>query len=173
MTMNVLDPEFLGELSAFLKKAMRATYAGNGAPVSDPDVQRPGFKEFVYGDGEWRYRDSYTGFLTSAGQEVVWYNDIPVWTQSYAGGMLPDYRKSELAKRCFAFLKDALVHGDKTIRFQARGPRVFQHDEWRYQCKYGESGLVDFHGREEVSHDGRPVFFHHFFGGVIIHQEQS
>ncbi|MBI4437385.1 hypothetical protein HY631_00315 [Candidatus Uhrbacteria bacterium] len=169
--MNVLDPVFLRDLNSFLGRATLQTYAGNGLPVPPRDTQRsPGFKELVYREGSWLYRDSYTGFLTSAGQEIVCYNDVPVWSQSYAGGMRERYRDPDLARDCFRFLKDALTAGGRPHAFQPRGPRLHEESGWRYVCTWN-GDITDFQGQETIRCSGSTsiIFFHRFFGGVILH----
>ena len=68
----------------FLGKASLATYAGGG-PGVDPELVERGMKELEYGDldGEWYYKDSYSGFFQSFGREVVWHNGKPFWCQVY------------------------------------------------------------------------------------------
>lgn len=73
------------ELNRFIGKATKATYAGGGGKVDQP--HRSGFNELEYLEEDWYYRDSYTGFLRSWGQEVVWYKGEPYWTCLYGGGM--------------------------------------------------------------------------------------
>ena len=55
----------LNKLHEFVSKAGAATYAGGGKEEDNP--QRPGFKELVYMEGDFSYRDSYTGFTRSRG----------------------------------------------------------------------------------------------------------
>ena len=48
-------------------------------------------KELEFKEGDWYYKDSYTGFFQSWGREVVWYNKKPFWTQIYGGGMNKEF----------------------------------------------------------------------------------
>src|SRR5688572_7195828 len=122
--------EILDQLNGFLAKAMLATYAGEGKEVKS---QRPGFKEFEYQETPFYYRDSYIGWFKSAGQETVWYNDKPFWTQLYGGGMHPEYHdNAEFASQTFSFLKKAMSAGDKGTIFQPRGLNGFQDRDWKY-----------------------------------------
>ena len=68
-----MDENFKKELNEFLGKAMLATYAGSG-PEADSGT---GFTELEFKEGDYLYRDSYTGFFQSWGREVVWYNGKP------------------------------------------------------------------------------------------------
>lgn len=67
------DPE---QLAGFLVRAKAKTYAGNGKASA---TQRPGFRELGFSDGAWSYRDSYAGFYSATGQEVVRFKGRPVW----------------------------------------------------------------------------------------------
>ncbi|MDP1743199.1 MAG: DUF5680 domain-containing protein, partial [Candidatus Amesbacteria bacterium] len=110
----------LNKLQEFIQKAGAATYAGGGKEEENPE--RPGFKELVYTEGDWNYRDSYTGFFRARGMEVVRFQNIPVWTASYGGGMITG--KEDLAKVTYSFLKKAMLAKDKNI-FSGRGPNHF------------------------------------------------
>ncbi len=155
-------------LNKFLGKASKETYAGGGGKVDEP--WRKGFNELEYTDGDWCYRDSYTGFLRSWGQEVVWHKDEPYWMCLYGGGMLGEYMNSSFANETFSFLKKALSAGDKEDRFQPRGPKDFAEGRWKYHCEV-TGGIEKFDGHEEISCDGNVVFTHDFVGGLIISQD--
>src|SRR3989304_1980540 len=101
-----MDQNLLDQLHKFLREASKATYAGDGA---EAEPWRKGFKELEYRDGDWYYRDSYTGFFQSWGQEIVWYQDKPVWNSLYGGGMVEEFHGDrDFAKQTFEFLKKAL-----------------------------------------------------------------
>lgn len=161
----------LKQLNEFLGKAALATYAGGGKKV-DPTkpgfvARFPGFKELEYGEGDFYYRDSYAGFFRSAGQEVVWYKDKPVWTQVYCGGMTITYCDDEkFAKETFNFLKRALSAGEKCRAFQPRGKNGFKEGEREYRCKM-KGDIADFAGSEKILHNKKTVFTHQFFGGLL------
>lgn len=163
--------DFLKKLNIFLGKAALATYAGSGEKV-DPEtsgfVSRfPGFKELEYKEGPFYYRDSYSGFFASFGQEVVFYENKPVWTQLYGGGMQSEYRADkEFAHQTFDFLKKALSHGEKIDSFQPRGEKNFKDNEWEYSCDWS-GDITKFKGDEEIFYKNKLVFTHHFFGGLI------
>ena len=131
----------LEQLNEFLGKAALATYAGGGKTVdpSTPDfVSRlPGFKELEYKEKDFYYRDSYAGFFTSAGQEIVWFKGKPVWTQVYGGRMVPEFQNEEaFAHNTFDFLKKAMSHGEKKESFQPRGEKEFKDGDWEYRCNW-------------------------------------
>src|SRR3990167_4372346 len=78
-----MKPKFIPqELFDFVDRAGKATYAGGGKYEENPE--RPGFFELVYNEElPWYYRDSYTGHSRSGGQEIVRFNDKPIWWSGY------------------------------------------------------------------------------------------
>jgi hypothetical protein len=156
--------DFLNALTAFHGKASCATYAGNaGQAVSE----RQDFIELEYREGPWYYCDSYTGFLRSWGQEVIYYDNRAVWTNLYGGGMEPDCMRSDIAHETFVFLKASLSVGDKTRVFQPRGPESFSSGAWTYACSW-QGQISGFSGDELISHQGKTLFRHRFQGGLVI-----
>ena len=154
----------LAQLNGFLIRASKATYAGGGGEVTP---SRTGFRELEYCEGDWCYRDSYTGFLRSWGQEIVWQKGKPVWTCLYGGGMTETRMDTELADKTFAFLKQALAAGNQEAIFQPRGPKRFSDGDWKYECVI--KGSIDqFNGHESICYGGDAVFTHDFFGGLVI-----
>lgn len=155
----------IDELKKFILKASAATYAGGGKEEEVP--QRPGFKELVYTEGDWSYRDSYTGFYRARGMEVVRHKNIPVWTASYGGGMITD--KENLANETYTFLKKAMLAKDPA-KYSARGPQSYKEGDFEY--KYLQEGsLEEFNGYEEIYYHHELIFFHRIIGGTIINNE--
>lgn len=165
-----MTDELLQALHQFMARASKATYASGGGKVDKP--WRQGFKELEYREGDWYYRDSYTGFLRSWGQEVIWYKDKPVWTCLYGGGMEPQKMDVAFANETFGFLKKAFLAADKESVFQPRGPLDFQDGGWKYRCEV-EGDIRKFSGHEFISQDGDTVFIHDFVGGVVIGQDED
>ena len=159
-----MDKKLLEELNRFIGRASKATYAGGGG---EAESWRIGFKELEYRENDWYYRDSYSGFLRSWGQEVVWQSDKPVWTCLYGGGMTDSRLDGDFAKKTFVFLKQALSAGDKVNVFQPRGPKELSDNNWKYQCKV-EGNTDKFNGHESISYKGETVFTHDFLGGIVI-----
>lgn len=157
--MNYLFPK--KELKDFISKAAKSTYAGGGKPVENP--QRPGFIELVYLEGDYSYRDSYSGFYRSRGMEVVRYKNEVVWSSSYGGGMTDG--NEELASKTFEFLKKAMS-ANKEGFDTFRGPHEFKKDDWKYIYKQ-EGDVLEFSGHEEIYYKNKFVFFHKIIGGII------
>jgi len=148
-------------LYEFIVKASAATYAGGAKPEKRPE--RSGFLELVFREGDFYYRDSYTGFCRSRGMEVVRFKGKPIWSSSYGGGMVKG--KEKLAEKTFNFLKTAMLAKD--ISFQSfRGPKLLKEGDWKYQ--YQQSGNVEeFSGYEKIFYKNQLVFFHKIIGGEI------
>jgi len=151
----------LNKLQEFVQRAGAATYISGGKEEENPE--RPGFKELVYIEGDWNYRDSYIGFTRSRGMEVVRYQRTPVWSTSYGGGMVRG--KENLAKETFSFLKKVMLAKNPST-FSARGPLNLKEGDWEY--KYLQEGdIEEFNGYEEIYFKGEFFFFHRIIGGVI------
>lgn len=149
------------QLIEFIDRAGKATWAGGGKPEANPE--RPGFIELVYSEGDWIYRDSFTGFYRSRGMEVVRYKGIPVWSALYGGGMVSG--KDDLTEETFRFLKQAMST-DQEGFISFRGPHMYSEGAWVYT--YTQEGTVEeFQGFEEISHKGQVAFFHRMIGGMI------
>jgi len=153
----------LKELSQFLVKAKIQTYAGDGKKISP---QRSGFKEIEFSNGDWYYRDSYCGFYSAPGQEVVRYKGKPIWMMSYSGGMKKKYHGNfEFAKQTYDFLKEALKRVDESKPF--RGPDNFKKGDYEYISKV-EGDVKSFVGTEKIFYKGEEVFRQNYIGGLIV-----
>jgi len=154
----------LQALNDFLEKATLATYAGGGERIK---TEKKGFFDLEHRDGDFYYRDSFAGYLASHGQEIVWYQDKPVWMCSYAGGMRGSKTDdAAFANETFGFLKQAMRSGKKSKDFQPRGPKNFKDGSWAYinDCT---GNISNFKGHEEIHYKGEKIFEHDYFGGVL------
>lgn len=149
------------QLRAFIARAAAATYAGGGAREKNPE--RKDFVELVYAEGDFSYRDSYTGFYRSRGMELVRQNGVPIWATMYGGGMIEG--KEELADKTFTFLKKAMST-NKNGFDSFRGPHELVDGDWKYT--YTQEGDVnEFHGSEEIYYQRKLIFFHRIIGGLV------
>lgn len=156
----------LKELAKFLVKAKRQTYAGEGGEVTP---ERPGFKELEYSEGSYNYRDSYTGFFSAPGQEIVRLKGVPIWSMAYSGGMKPEYHNNvEFAEKTFTFLINALLRVTEDIPF--RGPKNFKEGDFEYINKV-EGDIASFRGQEKILFEGKEVFSQDYIGGLIVHKK--
>src|SRR3989344_3497413 len=100
----------------------------------------------------------------------------PVWTMSYDGGMLPNFRDNvAFAKETFVFLKRALSLCPEHIPF--RGPYELRDREMKFQyINFPEGNVTDFRGSEHIHinvsvdspHPVLEVFRQNYFGGLVI-----
>lgn len=149
------------QLLSFLDKATRSTYVGGGKAEEHPE--REGFTELAYQEGNFSYRDSYTGFYLSWGEEIVRFNDKPIWTSLYGGGMVEG--KEALAEATFGFLKKAMSQREEGF-FSVRGPHLFEEEDFKHT--YTQNGDYDnFSGHQEIFYKGELVFFHNVIGGLV------
>ena len=154
------------ELARFLVKAKTNAWAADEKEI---EPQRPGFKELEFNDGDWNYRDSYTGYFCAPGQEIVRYQNIPVWAMAYDGGMAEPFMEDRnLAKKTFAFLKRALMSVTEEEPF--RGPSNLKDGaEWIYSNRF-LGDIERFKGEEKIMHNGSLVFSQNYIGGLILHK---
>jgi len=77
-----MDKEFLTKLNIFIGEASLKTYAGGGSEIDSSEV---GFHELEHQDGDFYYKDSYSGHYQSSIFSVV-------YTFNYwLGKTLPSY----------------------------------------------------------------------------------
>ncbi len=162
-----VESAWLLELSHFIVEANTHTWAGDGVEVPP---QRPGYKELEYKRGDWYLRDSYTGYFRAPGMTTVYYNEIPVWTQSYGGtGMAESHYP--MAEPTFQFLRAALKRVTPELPF--RGPKEFTRKDFRYRFHLDEGDITDFAWRESISYQGIAVFLQRGFGGLVVHKTRQ
>ena len=150
------------QLYEFIHKATAATYASGGA--YEKVSERPEFLEMTFKSGDWSYRDSYTGFYRSRGMEVIRYQDQPVWTSAYGGGMVKGCEPQ--ASETFNFLKRAMLAKSEDKQ-SFRGPDCFKEGDWEY--RYIQKGdVAQFTGHEEIHFQDKLFFFHDIIGGLVI-----
>ena len=154
----------LKKLAKFLVKAKRNTYASG----SEENIksQRPDFKELEFKEGNWIYRDSYSGFFRAPGQEIVRFNGKPIWNMSYDGGMLPEFFGDvDFAIQTFKFLIKAMKMINESKPF--RGPPNLKDGNWEYKMKL-EGNIKNFRGTEKILFKRKIVFAQNFMGGLIL-----
>jgi len=154
----------LSELAKFLIEAKISTYASHNSDKIVP--QRPNFDELVFSKGDWDYRDSYCGFFSAPGQEVVSFKETPIWAMAYSGGMLSKYWGDvNFAKETFGFLKSAL--GLVKVSAPYRGPKKLKKGDFEYTSKV-KGDITSFVGHEVINFKGKKVFEQDYIGGLIV-----
>ena len=145
------------ELVAFLIKAKRQTYASGRSPDHS---SRPNSHDLHFTEGDYAYIDTYLGGFYFIGEEAVWYQGIPVWGMNYYGKMLAAKIPDGFSK----FLKAALMRVPREMPF--RGPEEFHDGVFSYHCSV-DGNLERFVGEEEISCDGKAIYWLAFHGGEI------
>lgn len=153
------------ELIQFIAKAHRHTYA---APKETREKHRlkipvlPGHVDYRFSDGAWSYHDSYAGQLRAPGREVVFFEDLPVWSMSYAGMIKDDFKND--AGEIYVFLRKALMNFDDSIPF--RGPSSWREGSFEYTFLF-EGDVAYFSGRESITRNGVEVFFQNVMASAV------
>ena len=150
-------------LAKFLVKAKINTYASNGSEITP---QRPGFNELEFIERDLEYRDSYCGFFSAPGQEIVRYKGKPVWNMAYNGGMSKEYISNiEFSGKVYKFLKEALKKVEESKPF--RGPNNLKQGNFEY-INVSSGNIASFKGTEKIFYQGKEVFRQDYIGGLII-----
>lgn len=144
-------------LKAFLVRAKRATYAGNG--IQQEDASRPQSKNLRYEEAEHglRYLDSYFGQEQFAGEEAVWKDQTPLWIMNYCGRSIAEGFDA-------AFLKAALSQVAEDAPY--RGPIEYQEGSLLYVNNFA-GDMRWFFGREEIYKSGVSVYECVYHGGAV------
>lgn len=151
-------PQISEGLINFLIAAKRVTYAGDGGGT---DAVLPGSRQLEYRQGPYVYRDIYFGSDFFAGQEVVSYEERPVWTMIYAGGMIATADTVAV----YTILKTALLRVKPERPY--RGPAEYRQADWLYRDRSG--GTPErFDGEEEIWQDQMCVYRLKYAGGALV-----
>ena len=158
---------WLRELTEFVVEANLNTWAADGAEVSP---ERAGYKELEYVKGDWRLRDSYTGFFRAPGMTTVYYKGTPVWNMQYGGhGMTDGYENR--ADTTFRFLRAALSKVTQELPF--RGPVEYIEGNNRYVFELIHGDVTDCLWREEITEDDILTFTQTGMAGIMIHKDSD
>jgi len=142
------------DLIDFLCRAKGATYAANGTTIAS---SRPSSHDYQYTEGDCTYLDSYFGGEKFVGEEVLYHQEIPIFSMNYSGRVLGDGFSGD-------FLKEVLLLVPKEYPF--RGPFVHQNGDFSYHCIV--NGDVEwFQGYEEIFLLKDKVYECFYHGGSI------
>jgi hypothetical protein len=145
------------DLASFLVTAKQNTYA-SGKPG---EILEDGTQEFLFQEGEFRYRDRFLGGSAFIGQELVWQSDRLVWGMNYYG-VATSAAPPELGH----FLKKALhrVSVDRPFR----GEHALLEDGFEYRDE-SQGDIDSFTGVELITYDGTEVYHLVYHGGSLDH----
>ena len=147
------------ELNSFIVRAKAATYVGSGEHV---EPCRPGSHDLRFTDGKWTYLDSYFGGTDFIGEEVVYFDEKPVWAMNYYGHILPDdlITGSQAGQMIKASLSRMYMEG----RFL--GGFEYTENDLTY-VDASEGNTDSFHGREIIRR-GQDIAYELVYHGGLI-----
>ncbi len=149
----------LEQLNNFIVRAKSATYVGSGAEIASC---RPDSHDLQFKEGDFTYLDSYFGGADFLGQEVVYYQNEPVWAMNYYGRILePDHIRPDETGR---IIKQSLSAMYKEGRFL--GGFEFTIDEDTY-FDTSEGDAACFSGKEWITRNNTKVYELVYHGGLI------
>lgn len=138
----------------FLCTAKKSTYAGKG---TETDSSRLSSHDLKYECGNLKYLDSYFGGKQFAGEEVLWFSNVPIWSMNYMGRVLKDSFSGDFLKECLLSISN---------NYPYRGPELNIIGDYTYHCKV--EGFFDwFSGEEEIFYKKEKVYKCIFHGGNI------
>src|SRR5690606_11084784 len=110
------------QLTNFLVEAKRNTYASQGDDASVQPLLN-GSKQLEYRSGDYFYRDIYFGSAFFIGQETVEFENRPIWSMVYSGGVTIPNANWDIIGPIYGFLRQALRLVDTKSIY--RGPNHF------------------------------------------------
>lgn len=146
-------------LNAFIVRAKAATYVGDGQPAP---ACRTGSHDLRFSEGPWAYHDSYFGGSDFIGEEVVYYEEQPVWAMNYYGRIL----RADLitAAQAGQMIKASLSRMYTEGRFLGG----FTHVEGDLTYVDSSEGTADcFRGHELIRRGEETAYELDYHGGLI------
>lgn len=147
----------------FLVEAKRNTYASLGDDASVQPLLN-GSKQLEYQSGDFLYRDIYFGSAFFIGQETAEYENRPIWSMVYSGGVIIPDANEDTIGHIYSFLRQALRLVDTKSIY--RGPRIYESGRYIFKNEY-EGTLDCFRGKEIILMGEQKVYELHYNGGVI------
>lgn len=149
----------LQQLNEFIVQAKAGTYVGNGERA---ESCRPGSHDLKFREGSFSYLDSYFGGTDFIGQEVVYYEDEPVWAMNYYGRILEPEKIS--APEAGQIIKESLSRMYREGRFLGSFEHRTGNDVY---TDTSQGSLESFTGLEWITRDNLRVYELRYHGGLI------
>lgn len=157
---NPLNTTLIKEISDFLNKAHKNTYANKNAKQSESS--RLNSSDYYYKDKDFIYHDSYFGSRDFIGGEIIYKSNISIWGLNYFGYILNNNLNEE---DIYTFLRKALLISDDNI-IPVRGPKYFKENKWEYIFEV-TGDLLNFKGEEYIKLKNTIVYKCLVHGGLI------
>ncbi len=146
-------------LLTFIVRAKAQTYVGDGQPSL---ARRPGAHELEYREGSFAYLDSYFGGADFIGEEVVYFEERPVWAMNYYGRILEPTQIE--AAEAGQIIKTSLSALYREGRFLGG----FQHEaHGSTYVDTNEGDFTAFTGKEWIEREGEKLYVLVYHGGLI------
>ena len=150
-------------LAKFLVEAKRNTYASQGDDASVQPLLN-GSKQLEYSSGNYSYRDIYYGSAFFIGQETVEFENRPIWSMVYSGGVTIPNADWDIMGPIYNFLRQALRLVDTNSIY--RGPNYNESGTYIFKNEY-EGTLDCFHGKEMILIGDEKVYELRYNGGIV------
>ena len=147
------------QLNNFIVRAKAATYVGGGEASASC---RPGSHDLQFRAGAFHYWDSYFGGADFIGEEVVYFEDKPIWAMNYYGRLhAPDRITAEETGQMIKRSLSRLYQQNRFLGgFEYTDGRDTYHDN-------NEGDVTSFTGKEWIDRDGVRVYELVYHGGLI------
>jgi len=153
-------PIDMDDLASFLHIANKRTYANKDVP--QVQASRAKSQDYEFEQGGLTYHDTFFGDRDFIGEEVIYYQQRPVWGANYFGVIFAD----EIGEtEVYDFLRRALMQDFQHI-IPVRGPASFSAGDWKYEFS-ATGDLANFSGQEEISLREQTVYRLLVHGGFI------
>jgi hypothetical protein len=147
------------QLTAFIVRAKAATYVGSGAPSP---ACRPGSHDLQYREGDFVYLDSYFGGADFIGEEVVYFQEQPVWAMNYYGRILEPTLIT--AAEAGQIIKASLSEMYRLGRFLGGFEYAVANSTY---VDTNDGDATSFTGKEWIARQNLKVYELHYHGGLI------
>jgi len=149
----------LQQLNAFIVQAKASTYVGDGQKTKSC---RTGSHDLKFQEGPFCYLDSYFGGANFIGQEVVYYQDEPIWAMNYYGRIIEPEKIT--AAEAGQIIKESLSMMYQEGRFLGGFEYSIEGSIYT-DTSYGD--LESFTGKEWISRDNVKVYGLVYHGGLV------
>jgi hypothetical protein len=155
-----MDGKFsLQQLNQFIVRAKAATYVGDGKKAQSC---RQGSHDLKFQEESFSYLDSYFGGTDFIGQEVVYFEEEPVWAMNYYGRII-EPKKIDAAEAGW-IIKESLSKMYQEGRFLGG----FEHITGIGTYTDTSQGEPDsFSGKEWITRENVKVYELVYHGGLI------
>ena len=142
------------ELLSFLVKAKKNTYASKKGKINS---SRLASHDYFFQEGKYKYHDSFVGSSKFSGEEIVYEDDLPVYSMNYYGRVIDEHFQGE-------FLKEVLFN--VPLEYPLRGPECYTKGDFHYYNLI-EGTMECYHGKEEIFYQSQKVYECYYHGGKI------